>query len=464
MDLSKPLESDTNVPVAVVYRTYKARYLGLFSIVLLSIAAGFIWLTYTSVPDAAQGYLHCSSTVINLTSILCFISYVVMAPVSGWMFEKHGIKRALLFGGTIQILGSWLRYFANFIDSTPQSPGGRLALTLVGQIIASAAQPFFLNVPPKFAAVWFSENERTTATMIGTVASGLAAALAQLTIPAITTDAASMSTSVLVCAILAIVAIFPAFSITDRPPTPPSPSAAEALAMTQEEPFHVSLRKVGTNKQFLLMMVVFGTFVGCFNAFTSLISQFTAPYGYSANEAGYFGAAMVIAGLVGAGISGPMIDKYKHYKTICKTLVVLATMMYILFIFVVHRGAFVGIMIVSVLLGVASFSVLPAALELAVEITYPVTPASSTSILWAFGQFMGIIFLLVSGQLQDNQLSETKGINPPMIFLAAWCVLFGMVPGFMINSPYRRLEAEAASRKREVESMVEVATEAAEDK
>jgi hypothetical protein len=77
---------------------------------------------------------------------------------------------------------------------------------------------------------------------------------------------------------------------------------------------------------------------------------------------------------------------------------------------------------------------------------------------------MGIIFLLVSGQLQDNQLSETKGINPPMIFLAAWCVLFGMVPGFMINSPYRRLEAEAASRKREVESMVEVATEAAEDK
>ncbi|KAK3824783.1 MAG: major facilitator superfamily domain-containing protein [Benniella sp.] len=274
-----------------------------------------------------------------------------------------------------------------------------------------------------------------------------------------------MNTSVLVCAILAIVAILPAFLTTDRPPTPPSPSAAEALAMTQEEPFHVSLRKVGTNKQFQLMMVVFGTFAGCFNAFTSLISQFTAPYGYSANEAGYFGAAIVIAGLVSAGIAGPMTDKYKHYKTICRTLVVVSTMMYILFIFVVRRGAFVGIMIVSVLLGVASFSVLPAALELAVEITYPVTPASSTSILWTFGQLMGIIFLLISGELQDNQLSETKGINPPIIFLAACCVLFGMVPGFMINSPYRRLEAEAAFRKREVESMVEVmATEAAEDK
>ncbi|KAF9350327.1 hypothetical protein BGX26_011474 [Mortierella sp. AD094] len=438
-----------------VYKTYKARYFGLFSIVLLNIATGFVWLTYSSVADSAEAYLNCSSTVVNLTSILYFIAYIIMAPVSGWMFEKHGIKRSLLFGAGIQILGSWLRYFGNFIDSTPDSPGGRLAITMIGQIIAAAAQPFFLNVPPKFAAVWFSEHGRTTATMIGSVSNGFAAALAQLIIPVITVDKDSMSTSVLVCAILSTVAIIPAFFVADRPPTPPSPSAAEALLETNEEPFWISLKKVGTNRQFLLLMTVFGTFVGCFNAITSLISQITAPYDYTSSEAGYFGAAMVVAGLVGAGISGPVTDKYKQYKTLCKVLVPTAAVALIAFIFAVRKGDFGGIIAVSVILGLSAFAVLPAALELAVEITYPVTPASSTSILWAFGQLIAVVFLVALGALQDDDLSRTKNINPPLIFMAAWSIVFGVVPMFLINSRYYRMEAEAASRSNDLEELEE---------
>jgi len=54
------------------------------------------------------------------------------------------------------------------------------------------------------------------------------------------------------------------------------------------------------------------------------------------------------------------------------------------------------------------FAVLSAALELAVEITYPVTPASSASILWALSQLVGMmIFLLVLGSLQDDNLSKS---------------------------------------------------------
>ena len=35
-----------------------------------------------------------------------------------------------------------------------------------GQSLAAIAQPFFLFVPAKIAAVWFKENQRTTANMI----------------------------------------------------------------------------------------------------------------------------------------------------------------------------------------------------------------------------------------------------------------------------------------------------------
>ncbi|KAF9207091.1 hypothetical protein BGZ49_001195 [Haplosporangium sp. Z 27] len=419
--VSEPAPDDVpqeNQPT--IYRTYKTRYVGLSSIVLLNIATGFVWLTYSSVSDIAMDYFSCSSTVINLTSILYFIAYIIMTPVSGWMFEKHGIKRALLFGAGIQIVGSWLRYFADFIDSTPDNPAPRLAVVMIGQIIASAAQPFFLNVPPKFAAVWFSENGRTTATMIGSVSNAFAAALAQLIIPVITTDKASMNTSVLFCAIFSTVSIIPAFFVADHPPTPPSPSAAEALRETNEEPFWISLKK------------------------------FSAPYGYSASTAGYFGAAMVVAGLVGAGISGPLVDKYKCYKLLCKALVPLSSLLLVAFVFVLRENDLGGIIAISVLIGLSAFSVLPAALELAVEITYPVTPASSTSLMWAFGQLVAVVFLVALGALQNDELSRTKHINPPMIFMAAWSIVFGVIPVFMINSSYLRMEAEEASRKNDV--------------
>ncbi|KAF9172468.1 hypothetical protein BGX21_005647 [Mortierella sp. AD011] len=425
-----------------VYVTYKGRFVGLFAIVLLNISTGFVWLTYSPVPDAAAAYLKCSSTVVNLTSILYFVAYLFMGPVAGWMFEKKGIKKSLLFGAGIQVIGALIRYIGNFVDST----GGRLALTLVGQIIGASAQPFFLNVPPKYSAVWFSESGRTTATMIASVSNAFAAALAQLVIPAITTDEASMSTSVLVCLILSVVAFIPVLFMAERPPTPPSPSAADALQETKEEPFWVSLKKVGSNKQFLILMFLFGTFVGFFNAFSSLISQFSAPFGYSSNEAGYFGAAMILAGLVGAGISGPVIDRNKQFKTLMKSMVPLATLFYIIFNFFMRRNFSVGIIIASALLGLFSFALLPVVLELGVECTYPVTPASSTSLLWGSGQFFAVIFLLILGALQDDELSSTKGISPPLIFIAAWCVL-ATFPVYLYKAPYLRLEAEARSRE-----------------
>ncbi|KAF9921910.1 hypothetical protein FBU30_008016 [Linnemannia zychae] len=433
------------------YRLYKARFFGLFSIVLLNIATGFVWLSYSSVPDAARIYLNADDFLVSLTSILYFIAYIIMAPVSGWMFEKHGIKRSLLFGATIQIVGAWLRFFAKFIESTPENNTGRLVLTMVGQVIAAGAQPFFLNLPPKFAAVWFSENGRTTATMIGSVSNAFAAALAQLIIPIVTDNNApdTMSNTTLFTAILAVVAILPALFVADRPPTPPSPSAAEALEETREEPFKVSLKKTGSNKQFLLLMVTFGSLVGVFNTVTSLIATFTKPYGYSVNEAGYFGAAMVVAGLIGAGISGPVIDKTKQYKGLSKIGVPFASAFLVALIFVVRKDCFGGIMAVMVLIGLSAFAVLPAALELAVEITYPVTPASSAPILWAFGQLCAIVMLFVCTALQNDDLSNQKGINPPLIFLAAWAVVFGAVPIMLINSPYKRIEAEAAKRKRD---------------
>ncbi|KAF9110536.1 hypothetical protein BGW39_004680, partial [Mortierella sp. 14UC] len=48
---------------SVVYRTYPARFLGLFAIVILNISTGFVWLTYSSALKAAEAFLNTSETV-----------------------------------------------------------------------------------------------------------------------------------------------------------------------------------------------------------------------------------------------------------------------------------------------------------------------------------------------------------------------------------------------------------------
>ena len=273
--------------------------------------------------------------------------------------------------------------------------------------------------------------------------------LAQLVIPAITTDAESVKRTVLICAIFSVIALFPTLLIAERPPTPPSPSAANALLKTKEEPFLISLKKALTNPQFLLMMLVFGTFTACFSSFAALIAQFTAPYSYTSSEAGYFGAAMIFSGLLRASISAPFLDKFKHFNGFSKIMVIISSAMFIALNFAIRRNFFGGLMAISVILGISGFSVLPAGLEYGVEITYPVTPASSTSLLWGFGQLLTAIFLTILGVLQNDELSATKEINPPMIFIAVWAIVFGVVPMFIIKTQYLRAEAEEAMRQRE---------------
>lgn len=60
-----------------------------------------------------------------------------MAPVSGCMMEKRGVKKTLFFGGFLQIFGAWIRFFGDFVDSTPESPGGRDLLVTSLRLVLS---------------------------------------------------------------------------------------------------------------------------------------------------------------------------------------------------------------------------------------------------------------------------------------------------------------------------------------
>ncbi|KAJ6646813.1 MFS-type transporter EF102 [Pseudolycoriella hygida] len=375
-----------------------------------------------------------------------------MSSVSGYVFEKWGIKKALILGGVINLVGTGMRYFASFIDSSVDSFQPRLVVVLLGQFIAASAQPFFLNAPPKFAAVWFSESSRTIATTIGSVSNPFAAAVAMIVIPALCEQSSDMPFTLMICAIVAAVALVPAIFMPALPPTPPSASAAMSLADAADEPFWTAITKISKNLHFWILFIVFSIYVAFFNAFSSLINQIVIPYGYTDDEAGIFGALLIVSGIIGAGISGAVVDKTKKYRLVIRTCSPLLGLAYVGFIFVVRKDFIVGIGAVCCVIGLLSFGLLPVTLELGIECTFPVASSASTSLLWMGGQTFAVLFLVVGDMLRD----ESPNADPPENMKTALiCMGFlacaTSILCYLYNSPNYRLEAEQKQRDEKVE-------------
>lgn len=73
--------------------------------------------------------------------------------------------------------GAFLRYLSIFLS--PPNP----YVLFAGQVLCATAQPFFLNVPPMLASLWFSVQTRAIADMLGTVANVLGIGAAQVISP-----------------------------------------------------------------------------------------------------------------------------------------------------------------------------------------------------------------------------------------------------------------------------------------
>jgi MFS transporter, FLVCR family, MFS-domain-containing protein 7 len=186
-------------------------------------------------------------------------------------------------------------------------------------------------------------------------------------------------------------------------------------------------------------------YLGLFNAFTTLFQQILSPYGYSDNDAGIAGAVLIIAGLVVAAILSPLIDRYHIFIPVARVLLILVSICYLAFIWVIRPNAYAGICVLCAVLGAASFSLLPLALELAVEFTHPVPPEVSSAIYWIGGQFLGGIFIIIMNALRDDEGSPPENMTGALIFEAviAWVA----VPWFyFIKAKRRRLDVDISAR------------------
>lgn len=224
-----------------------------------------------------------------------------------------------------------------------------------------------------------------------------------------------------------------------KPLSPPSASEEQQLSINIKE----NLIGLITNRHYLILLFSFSIGLALFSAITTLLSQLIEPIGYSSDDAGTFGAILIIAGLLSALVVGFIMDRTHAYRIILKILLIGACASGIYFILILQPNKFYPLAVSIGLMGFFLLPILPVSFECGVECTHPIRGDWPTALLLCLGNVLGGIFIFFIGYLitLPPVSSSTIILTPASIFMLC-CFLIATLALMMYNGPYLRLEAE----------------------
>ncbi|KAI9499208.1 major facilitator superfamily domain-containing protein [Zychaea mexicana] len=392
-------------------KTYPQAWMVLFFLVLLRTAVAVFQFTFSVVPNLTAEFFSVSLTGVNwLANVQCLV-YVVLSFFTGWLFERLGVKRSLILAGFLCAAGSAIRFISSKLRSFP--------LVMVGQVIGSAASPLSLNIMTMVASTWFTESMRATAGMF--VASNYGAILGMFMIPATTSQLEQIPMTLLIVTVIAVVAFVPLVFMPAKPPTPPS------FVQNQDRPsFFAGLKLLARNYNFWILFVIHSLNVGLSIAFGTIFTQMISPYGYSDTDAGQLNAIAFFAGTLGCSVAGPVLDKTKQHKLFLKLIAPMVLVSDVGLIFIIRKDSYAAILFVMAINQFFLSFLVPVVIELGSETSYPVSEATTSSILWQGAQVFGFILVVVMDAVRDP-----RG-NPPNNLYKALIIQAGLAGAIMI--------------------------------
>ncbi|VUC19900.1 unnamed protein product [Clonostachys rosea] len=386
-----------SLPLPSESKLYRRRFVGLAQIVLLNVVVSWNWICFAPVSNYAAEFLGTSESDINWFSIAVLFAFVPTSILATIALARLGSKGSILVCCGLLLIGSWVKY----AGMTTRS----FTVVLIGQIFIGFSQPFILNAPTSFSALWFDSKSRTTATAIGTLANPLGAALGQVITPLWATGPDQLSDTVLYINIVATASCLPALFIPSRPVLPPE---LQTFDNQPTQSLWDDFVVLVTTLEFYLILVPFSCFVGFFNSFSTLLNQILSPYGFTELQSGIAGALLIGVGLITAAISTPLVDRYRFHLGCIRICIPILAAAYLSFYWAPPSESIELIYIICGIVGGASFALVPLILEFIVEIFHPVHPSLAPSICWSGGQLMGGTLTIVM-----NVLKEDRDANPP---------------------------------------------------
>lgn len=346
------LSIDSETPSNSDIQTYMYRFVLLFCFVPAGFANAFLLLTFSPISDKANEYWdEVGATAINLFAVSFQIFYIPGTILGIYVSKYYSLKNVMILGGMLTSFGCLIRWLGAYIyeeDRDNMSSEASYTIVLIGTILASLAQPFYLNLPAKIAAAWFPVKERDLATTICFLSHPLGSSLGSLVPPLFVSGSDSsvsgipklllMQMLIAISSLILTIAVF-----RSAPPTPPSVTESEKIRanqsttdglVVQNESFMVVMHREGSrlmgNVEYLKLLVSFTIALGSLNALAALVNQL--PGDYSNRDVGTVAFALIMSGCVGTFIVGFLLDRLQAYRTILKIMYSCAWCAWIIFI------------------------------------------------------------------------------------------------------------------------------------
>lgn len=436
------------------FKVYKMRWFILATLGILNISNALQWLSFAPVAYTTAGFYKTDLDTVNMLSVVYMITAIPCGFIATWLLDTFGLRGSIVMAAWLNFLGSLMR-IVSALDGI--SDDARLPLVFFGTVLAALAQPFMLFAPTKLAALWFADDQRATANMLATMCNPLGIMLAYILSPLLAPNESNMLFMLIIESIPGTLAVLMAtFGVcSNKPPTPPSASAD-----TASESFLAGLKMLFRNRSYWLLAWAIGGGIALFSTLTTLLPQMLCPWGYDDNFTGVVCVSSLIgAGLVGAAVAGLIVDKTKRYMEVTKGCFAIASLALIAFSVVHNRpDQWVLIAITCGVFGLFGLPVYPVGNELSVETTYPVGEATSSGMLFIFGQLQSIVLVIalsaIGSDIPEDKLTnskcntnskykvEVKDLAISTYVLTGYAILVMLVFVLVFRTKYKRLEAE----------------------
>lgn len=391
--------------------------------------------------------------------VLAWVFLLFYAPgsiLSQWVILKTNYRFAFLLGGVLTLTAAIVRLLAFLILSRCEIRSlFCYCLLIFGQVLGGISQPFFFNGPSLIASVWFPKTERDIATAIATIMNPLGSALGQL-IPTLIVGFVETSTpiqllllgSVQLCLSL-LSYLFSVFFFKASPGVPPSASAAmrnDFQKRRDKEPKDIKtvIRRnfdILQNRDFRIILIVFGGGLAFFNALLTLVDVIIEPYGFSQSDAGILGVSFILAGIVGSMLLAIYFEHYQNYKKALQLLYVISVAFVLSLFFALFSRKFSVVLIMFMLLGFFMLPILPASIEASVQCTFPASEDDVTGILLMVGNTLSVPFIIIFEYL--NSLDSHSMLPFTLTFIFSGIVgTFLLCILFQFDGTYAKMMME----------------------
>ncbi|XP_044780662.2 feline leukemia virus subgroup C receptor-related protein 2 isoform X5 [Bubalus bubalis] len=373
-----------------VIKVSKRRWAVVLVFSCYSMCNAFQWIQYGSINNIFMNFYGVSAFAIDWLSMCYMLTYIPLLLPVAWLLEKFGLRTIALTGSALNCLGAWVKLGSLKPHLFP--------VTVLGQVVCSVAQVFILGMPSRIASVWFGANEVSTACSIAVFGNQLGIAIGFLVPPVLVPN------------------------IKDQ----------DKLA------YHISIMFyiIAGVATLLFILVIIGLNAGAFYALSTLLTRMVI-FHYPGEEvnAGRIGLTIVLAGMLGAVISGIWLDRTKTYKETTLVVYIMTLVGMVVYTYTLNLGHLWVVFITAGAMGFFMTGYLPLGFEFAVELTYPESEGMSSGLLNVSAQVFGIIFTISQGQIIDNY-----GTMPGNIFLCVFLTLGAVLTAF-IKADLRRQDA-----------------------